>query len=103
MNVLKENLTFFNTNNDNNNSNNIFLPPRPPPSPPPSPPKQDNLFFQPSFRPQQTTPKQNCFGPAPRIPSTPSAPGLPPDDNYFKQIQNLVKLSWHKQKKQFKI
>ena len=64
LNGLKKNLIFFNLNNNNNNNNNINdnnnLPPRPSPSPPPSPPKQDN-FFQPSFPPQQTTPKQNFF------------------------------------------
>ena len=54
LNGLKKNLIFFNLNNNNNNNNindNNNLP---------SPPKQDN-FFQPSFPPQQTTPKQNFF------------------------------------------
>ena len=40
------------------------------------------IFFQPSFPPQQATPEQNFFGPAPRIPPTPSALPLPSDD-YF--------------------
>ena len=90
LNILRENLISFNSssnNNNNNNKNNFndnnknnnFLPPRPPPSPPPSPLKQDN-FFQPSFSPQQTTSKQNIFGPAPRILPAPSATSLPPDD-----------------------
>ena len=62
LNILKKNLISFNLNNNNNiniNDNNN-LPARPPPSPPPSPPKQDH-FFQPSFPPQQATPKQIFF------------------------------------------
>ena len=69
LNILKKNLISFNLNNNNNNINindNNNLPPRPPPSPPPSPPKQDH-FFQPSFPPQQATPKQIFFCTAPRI------------------------------------
>ena len=69
----------FNSNNNNNNDN--FLPPRPPPSPLLSPPKQDN-FFKPSFPLQKTTPKQNFFGAAPRIPPAPSTPPLPPPPSY---------------------
>ena len=41
------------------------------------------IFFQPSFPPQQTTSKQNFFGPAPRIPPAPSAPSLPPDEDFL--------------------
>ena len=76
------------------NNDNFQPPPRPlPQSPqpprPPQPPRRDDIF-QPQAPPPQTPRKNDFFGPGPRIPPSPSALPLPPDDYYFLEKKNLT-------------